>query len=145
MGRILALDYGKKRIGIAVTDPLKITANGIDTVTVSNIREFITAYLCKETVETLVVGLPKQNNFEASESEKYIRPFIRWFSRTYPDIRIERVDERFTSQLARKALIDGGKKKIARRDKSLVDKISAVIILQSYMEILQNRNAGRLE
>jgi len=134
VGRILALDYGKKRVGVAVSDPLKITANGLDTVGTVRIKEFIEGYLVKENIECLVIGYPKQMNDQVSEAEKYIAPFIKWFAQAYPNIRIERVDERFTSKLAGKALIDGGVKKMARRDKSLVDKISAVIILQSYLE-----------
>ena len=137
MGRILALDYGRKRVGIAVTDPLKITANGLETVATNKIKEFISGYLGKEIIDCLVVGFPTQMNYQVSDAEKYIGPFIRWFSRTYPDIRVERVDERFTSKLAGRALIDGGVKKMDRRNKSLVDKISAVIILQSYLEVLK--------
>ena len=140
MSRILTLDYGKKRVGVAVTDPLKITANGLPTIETHKIKEFITEYLAKESIDCLVVGFPTEMNYQVSEAEKYIRPFISWFSKTYPAIKIERVDERFTSLLAGKAMIDGGVKKMDRRDKSLVDKISAVIILQSYLEILRQRN-----
>ncbi len=139
MGRVLALDYGKKRVGVAVSDHLKITANGVDTVETGRIKEFIEGYLVKESVECLVVGFPKQMDDKVSEAEKYIAPFIRWFARTYPDIRIERVDERFTSKLAGKAMIDGGIKKMARRNKALIDKISAVIILQSYLGTLRKK------
>ncbi len=137
MGRILALDYGKRRVGIAVTDALKITANGLNTVETGKIKEFIKYYLEKESIDCLVVGYPTKMNYEVSEAEKYIGPFISWFSQTYPLIRIERVDERFTSKIAGKTMIDGGIKKMARRDKALVDKISAIIILQSYLEILK--------
>jgi putative Holliday junction resolvase len=137
VGRILALDYGKKRVGIAVTDAFRITANGIDTVETSNIKKFIVEYLVKESIDCLVIGYPTKMNYEVSEAEKYISPFISWFSKSYPLIRIERVDERFTSRIAGKAMIDGGIKKMARRDKALVDKISAVIILQSYLEKLK--------
>jgi putative Holliday junction resolvase len=138
VGRILALDYGKKRVGVAVSDPLKITANGLDTVETRRLREFIEEYLVREDVECLVVGFPKQMNDKVSEAEKYITPFLRWFANVHPDIRIERMDERFTSLLAGKSLIEGGAKMMARRNKSLVDKISAVIILQSYLETLKN-------
>lgn len=134
MGRILALDYGKKRVGIAVTDPLKIIANGLETVETSRIKDFVTGYLEKEKIECLVVGYPVQMNDQVSEAENFIRPFISWFSQAFPDIRIERVDERFTSRIAGKAILNGGVKKKERRNKSLVDKISAVIILQSYLE-----------
>jgi putative Holliday junction resolvase len=137
VGRILALDYGKRRVGIAVTDSLKITANGLNTVETSDIKKFITEYLGKESIDCLVVGYPTKMNYQISEAEKYIIPFISWFSQTYPAIRIERIDERFTSRIAGKAMINGGIKKKARRDKALVDKISAVIILQSYLEILK--------
>lgn len=134
MGRILALDYGKKRVGVAVTDPLKISANGLKTVETRNIKDFLTDYLNKEVIECLVVGYPTQMNYQVSEAENYIRPFIEWFTKMYPEIRIARVDERFTSQIAGKTMIDGGVRKMARRDKALVDKISAVIILQSFLE-----------
>ena len=140
MGRILALDYGKKRVGIAVTDSLRITANGLNTIETNNIKEFIKEYLGKERIDCLVVGYPTQMNYQVSEAEKYITPFISWFSQTYPAIRVERVDERFTSRIAGKAMIEGGVKKKARRDKALVDKISAVIILQSYLEILRQKD-----
>jgi putative holliday junction resolvase len=140
VGRILALDYGKKRVGMAVTDHLKITANGLKTVETRDIKEFITEYLGKEGIECLVVGYPTKMNYQVSEAENYIRPFIKWFSQMYPAIRVERVDERFTSRMAGKAMIEGGIKKKARRDKALVDKISAVIILQSYLEILKRVN-----
>ena len=145
MGRILALDYGKKRVGIAVTDPLKITANGLDTVETNRLKEFIKGYLAKEKIECLVIGFPKQMDNKVSEAENYIGPFISWFSKAYPDIMIERVDERFTSIIAGQALIDGGVKKMARREKSLVDKISAIIILQSYLESLKNGRMERME
>jgi putative Holliday junction resolvase len=138
VGRVLALDYGKKRVGVAVSDPLKITANGLDTVETSRLREFIEEYLVREDVECLVVGFPKQMNDKVSEAEKYITPFLKWFANVHPDIRIERMDERFTSLLASKSLIEGGAKMMTRRNKSLVDKISAVIILQSYLETLKN-------
>lgn len=139
MGRILALDYGKKRVGIAVTDSLKITANGLPTVETNNIKDFIIKYLEKERIDCLVVGYPMNMHYQISEAENYIRPFIKWFSKMYPAIRIERVDERFTSRIAGKAMIEGGIKKKARRDKALVDKISAVLILQSYLEILKQK------
>jgi putative Holliday junction resolvase len=138
VGRVLALDYGKKRVGIAVSDPLKITANGLDTVETNRLREFLKEYLVREDVECLVVGFPKQMNNKVSEAEKYIVPFLKWFANVHPDIKIERMDERFTSVLAGKSLIEGGAKKMARRNKSLVDKISAVIILQSYLETLKH-------
>jgi len=140
VGRILALDYGKKRVGIAVTDTLKISANGLKTVATKDIKQFITEYLGKEGIECLVVGYPTKMNYQVSEAEKYIGPFIKWFSQMFPEIRVERVDERFTSRIALSAMIEGGIRKEARRNKALVDKISAVIILQSYLEILKLKN-----
>ena len=134
MGRILALDYGKKRVGLAVTDPLQITANGLDTVDTRNIKEFLTGYLEKEDIDCVVVGEPKQMSNLPSESVRFIDPFIKWFSKTFPEMRLERMDERFTSKMAERAIIDGGVKKMKRRNKELVDKVSAVIILQSYLE-----------
>jgi putative Holliday junction resolvase len=134
MGRVLALDYGSKRVGVAVTDPLKITANGLKTVGTRDIKEFISGYLKEEQIDCLLVGQPMQMNYRVSDAEKYIKPFLKWFKEKYPDIRIERIDERYTSKIAEKAMIEGGIGKMARRDKALTDKISAVIILQSYLE-----------
>jgi len=134
MGRILAIDYGQKRVGIAVTDILRITANGLTTVPVAQIFEFLTDYFAKEQVDTVVVGLPKQMNNQPSESMRFITPFVNGFKKRFPAMTIEMYDERFTSVLAHKAMLDGGLKKKARQDKSLVDQISATIILQSYLE-----------
>lgn len=134
MGRILAIDYGRKRCGIAVTDPLQLISNGLMTVSSSELFNFIVQYIQVEKVERFVVGLPKQMNNELSESMKYIEPFVQRLKRAFPDIPVEYYDERFTSKLAHRAMIDGGLKKTARQNKALVDEISAVIILQSYME-----------
>ena len=134
MGRILAIDYGKKRVGLAVTDPLRITANGLDTVETRNIKDFLIGYLDKEEIDCVVVGLPKQMSNQPSESVRFIDPFITWFGKTFPGIQLDRMDERFTSKMAERAMIDGGVKKMKRRQKDLVDKVSAVIILQSYLE-----------
>lgn len=134
MGRILALDYGKKRVGMAVTDPLQITANGLDTVHTRDVKDFLIGYLEKEEIDCVVVGEPKQMSNLPSESVRYIDPFITWFSKTFPGTRLDRIDERFTSKMAERAIIDGGVKKMKRREKELVDKVSAVIILQSYLE-----------
>lgn len=134
----MALDYGRKRVGVAVTDPLKITANGLTTIDTMQIREFISDYLNKEQIECLLIGQPMQMNYQASEAEKYIKPFLNWFTEKYPGIRVERIDERFTSKMAGKAMIEGGIKKMKRRNKALVDKTSAVIILQSYLEKRNN-------
>ena len=140
MGRLLALDYGTKRTGIAVSDTLKIIANGLTTVRTHTLFDFLKSYLEKEIVETIIVGLPKQMNNEYSENMNHIRPFVKKLSSLYPDIKIDYYDERFTSVLAQKAMIDGGLKKKARQNKALVDEISATIILQSYMESLRLQN-----
>lgn len=134
MGRILAIDYGRKRCGLAVTDPLKLIAGGLSTVASHELMVFLQAYFSKESVEQVVVGLPKQMNNEPSESMRYIDPFVRAFKNKWPDMPIAYYDERFTSKLAHQAMRMGGLKKSDRQDKALVDEISAVIILQSYME-----------
>lgn len=134
MGRILAIDYGRKRSGIAVTDTLQIIANGLTTVQTSQLMAFLSEYIAKEPVERVIIGLPKQMNNEYSENMANIQPFVNKFLKQYPDIPVEYVDERFTSVLAHKAMIDGGLKKKERQNKALVDEISATIILQSYME-----------
>ncbi len=134
MARILAIDYGKKRVGIAVTDPLQIIANSLTTVPAHEIFDFIKEYFKKEQVEKVVVGLPKQMNNQPSESMPYIEQFVAKFKKLYPDIPVILVDERFTSKLAVQSMIMGGVKKKDRQDKALVDTISATIILQSYME-----------
>ncbi len=134
MGRILALDYGRKRTGVAVSDTLQIIANGLTTVPTAQLMGFLKDYMQREAVERIVIGLPKQMNNEQSESMKYIEPFVRLFRKTYPDVPMEYFDERFTSVLAHKAILSSGLKKKARQDKSLVDEVSATIILQSYME-----------
>ena len=134
MGRILAIDYGKKRTGIAVTDILQIIANGLTTVPTTELMDFILKYVEKEPVERIVVGYPKQMNNEDSENMKRIVPFVNLLKKKLPQIPVEMIDERFTSVLAHQAMLDGGLKKKARQDKALVDEISATIILQSYLE-----------
>lgn len=134
MARILAIDYGRKRVGLAVTDPLQIIANSLTTVHSKDIWAFLDEYLKKEDVECIVVGYPKQMNNEASEAVKYINPFIKKLVKTYPNMDIKQVDERFTSKMAHQTMIDAGLKKKARQNKALVDTISATIILQSYLE-----------
>ncbi len=134
MSRLLSIDYGKKRTGIAVSDPLQIIANGLTTVESSKLFEFLEDYLKKEEVESIIVGLPKQMNGQPSENMKRIEPFVNRLKKLYPKINIEYFDERFTSKLAHQAMIDGGLKKQDRRNKELVDEISATIILQGYME-----------
>ena len=134
MGRILGIDYGRQRSGIAVTDPLKIIANGLTTVPSHTLIEFIQGYVAKESVEKIVVGLPKQLNGDPSESMKYITPFLNRLKKVIPDIPVEMYDERFTSTIAHKAMIDGGMKKSDRRNKEIVDTIAASIILNDYLQ-----------
>ena len=134
MARILSIDYGRKRTGIAVTDPLQIIANGLTTVASSQLIDFLTQYMQRESVERVVVGLPRQMNNQPSESMRYITPFVNRFRKLFPNVPIEFFDERFTSVLAHRAMIDGGLSKMARRNKGLVDEISATIILRDYLE-----------
>lgn len=134
MSRILAIDYGRKRTGIAVTDPMQIIANGLTTVPTHELMDFLLKYVAQEKVERIVVGHPKQMNNEDSENMKYIKPFVAQLKKKLRDMPVELVDERFTSVLAHQAMLDGGLKKKARQDKALVDEISATIILQSYLE-----------
>ena len=134
MGRVLAIDYGQKRVGIAVTDILQITANGLTTVAVAQIFDFLTNYFATEPVDTVVIGLPKQMNNQLSDSMRFITPFVNGFKKHFPDTPMVMYDERFTSMLAHQAMIDGGLKKKERQNKALVDQISATILLQSYLE-----------
>ncbi len=142
MGRFLAIDYGQKRTGIAVSDTMKIIANGLTTVPSEQLLSFLKDYLAKEQVEIVVVGLPTQSNGQPSENQKRVQSFVQKFQQAFPHIPVEWYDERFTSVLAQRAMIDGGLKKKARQNKALVDEISATIILQDYMESL--RMGGRL-
>ena len=130
----MAIDYGLRRTGLAVTDTLQMIANGLTTVATADLVIFIQNYVKKEPVERFVVGLPKQMNNEPSESMKQIEPFVAKLKKELPEIPVEYLDERFTSVLAHKAMLEGGMKKMKRRDKAIVDEISAVIILQSYLE-----------
>lgn len=134
MGRILGIDYGRKRCGIAVTDPLKIIANGLTTVPAHTLIDFLQDYTKKESVEKIIVGLPKQLNGEPSESMKYITPFLNRLRKVLPDIPVEMYDERFTSTIAHRAMIDGGMKKSDRQNKDIVDTIAASIILNDYLQ-----------
>ncbi len=136
MSRILALDIGRKRSGIAVTDPLKIIANGLITVPTSALTDFIKDYLAKEPVELIVIGYPKQMNNQPSEAVKYIDPIVNRIKKLFPNLPVELADERFTSKMAFQAMIDSGVKKSDRRNKELIDTVSATIILQSYLESL---------
>lgn len=134
MGRILAIDFGKKRTGLAVTDSLRITANPLITIETKQLSDWLREYFAKETVDEVVIGHPKQMNGEDSESMQYIRPFVERFKQTFPDKPITYYDERFTSVLAHQAMIAGGMKKKTRQDKAQVDKLAACIILEGYME-----------
>lgn len=134
MARILSIDYGKKRTGIAVSDPLQLIANGLTTVETSKLYDFLLTYLQNEEVSCIVVGLPKQMNNEPSENMKRIEPFVNRLKKLYPHIPVEYWDERFSSKMAHQAMRDGGLKKKDRQNKELVDEISATIILQGYME-----------
>lgn len=135
MSRVLSIDYGRKRTGLAVTDPLQIIANGLTTVATHQLEQFVIGYLEKEQVERVVVGLPKQMNGEMSESWRYIEPFLNRLRKLRPELPIELVDERFTSVLAHQVILDSGVGKQRRReDKGMVDEISATIILQQWME-----------
>lgn len=134
MGKLLAIDFGTKRIGLAETDPLQIIASGLDTIENRKIFEFLDGYLKNEQVDEIIVGEPKRMDDTPSESEKYIKPFIVELEKKYPNIPVKRFDERYTSKMAFQTMIDSGIGKKARRNKGLVDKISATIILQSYMQ-----------
>ena len=134
MARILAIDYGKKRTGLAVTDELQLIAGGLTTVPTTELVNYILDYVKKEPVERVVVGLPKQMNNTPSENMCRIEPFVNRMRKLLPDIPIEYHDERFTSVLAHQAILASGIGKMARRNKELVDEVSATIILQSYME-----------
>ena len=134
MARIMAIDYGRKRTGVAVTDPLQLIANGLAAVPSGEVVEFIQSYMAKEPVELIVVGQPKQMNNEPSENMRYVQAFVTHLKRTLPQTPIEYYDERFTSVMAHQAMLDGGLRKKKRQEKALVDEISAVIILQAYLE-----------
>lgn len=133
MGRLLAIDYGSKRTGVAVTDEMQIIASGLTTVNTKNIINFLKSYIDKESVDLILIGLPKQMNNELSESEPLILKFIKTLDKELPDIPIHRVDERFTSKMAFQTMIDSGLNKKKRKNKALVDEISATLILQSYL------------
>jgi putative Holliday junction resolvase len=141
LGRILAIDYGSTRTGIAVSDPLKIIANQLSTVNTKDIWEFFEEYFAKEKIELILVGYPIQTNGKGgSESLKYINPFIKKFVQKYPDIPIKQVDERYTSKIAHQMLINGGFRKKQRQDKAIVDRMSAAIMLQEYLDLKKSNN-----
>jgi putative Holliday junction resolvase len=137
MGRIVAIDYGQKRTGLAVTDELKIFATGLTTVGSMEVLPFLKDYISKNQVECFVVGEPKQMNYTASESSVFIEPFVKALKTAFPDIPVKRADERFTSLLASRTIREAGLKKKDRQDKALVDTVSATIMLQSFMEMRQ--------
>ena len=134
MSRLLAIDYGQKRVGIAVTDNEQIIASGLTTVHSKDVLFFLEDYLKREEVECFVIGEAKNLDNSPSESARFIEPFVKKLSNTFPEIKIVRVDERFSSKIAFQTMIEAGLKKKTRRDKALVDKVSATIILQSYLE-----------
>jgi len=136
MSRIMAIDYGQKRVGLAVTDEAQIIATALDTIHVKDIFQYLKQYVEKENVSSFVVGEPKQLNNTPSESVRFVDPFVKKLRKEFPLIKVERYDERFTSKMAFQSMIDMGMKKKDRRDKANIDKISAVILLQSYMNYL---------
>lgn len=136
MGRILAIDYGKRRTGLAVTDPLRIAANPLLTVETKDLVKWLTEYFAKEKVDIVVIGHPTQMDGSDSESMNYIRPFMGQFRKLFPAVELVMFDERFTSVLAHRAMIDGGMKKKQRQDKAVVDKIAACIILEDFLNTL---------
>jgi putative Holliday junction resolvase len=138
LGRILAIDYGTKRTGIAVTDPGQMIASPLETVASHELMLFLEGYFGREQVETLVVGHPRKLDHSESESMKQIRYFVAAFRKRFPHMKVEWMDERFTSSLARDALLEGGMKKSDRREKGVVDKVSASLILQSFLEKKNN-------
>ena len=140
MARILSIDYGKKRTGIAVTDPLQIIANGLATVSTSELLSYLKDYLSREQVEKIIIGRPMQTNGQPSENLQRVEQFVNRWKKEMPDVPVEYVDERFTSVLAHQAIIDGGLRKKARQDKALVDKISATIILEDYLRSKNHRS-----
>lgn len=137
MGRILAIDFGRKRTGLAVTDVLRITANPLLTVETKDLMDWLKQYFAKEPVDEVVIGHPTQMNGQESESMNYIRPFMGNFKKQFPDKPITMYDERFTSVLAHQAMLAGGMKKMDRQNKAVVDKIAACIILEGYMDSLR--------
>jgi putative Holliday junction resolvase len=138
MARILAIDYGQKRVGLAVTDEQQIIATALTTVHVAEIFDFLNDYFNRENVSSVVIGEPKQMNNRPSESVRFVEPFVRKFKKRFRNIPVERFDERFTSAIAKRTMLEAGIKKMDRREKGTVDKISAVLILQSYLEYRNN-------
>jgi len=139
MSRILAIDYGTKRTGIAVSDPAQIIATGLSTIPTNTLMSFLDDYIARENVSTIVIGEARQMDNSDSESMQYIRPFFEKLSKHFPLCNVVMFDERFTSKMAVRAMIDGGMKQKDRRNKAMLDKISATILLQSYMVFQQNK------
>lgn len=139
MGRILAIDYGNKRVGLAVTDEQRIIANGLTTVHSKDLFTFLDSYLSKEAVDLIVVGEPLDMQSKPSDASRFVDPFVKKLKKQFPHIPVKRIDERFSSKLAMRAMLDAGLSKKKRQNKSLIDTISATIILQSYLE--QESNA----
>ena len=135
MGRILAIDYGQKRVGLAVTDELRMIAGSLATVHAKDVIPFLKEYVSHENVDCFVVGYPLTLQNQLSDSGRFTEPFVKHLQKTFPNIPVERMDERFTSKIATAAILESGVKKKDRQNKALVDKVSAVIILQSYMEM----------
>ena len=140
MAKILAIDYGQKRVGFAATDDLQIIASGLTTVHVKDTLDFIANFLTKNEVECIVIGEAKDLQNNPAESARFIEPFVKHLTRKFPQLKIERMDERFTSKMAFQTMIDSGLKKKARQNKALIDEISATIILQSYLERKKSLN-----
>ncbi len=141
MGRIMAIDYGSKRVGLAVTDPLRIIASSLEAVHSKDLIEYLKKYCSKEIVDVIVVGEPKTLQNEKSDSARFIDPFVTHLERTFPSIKIVRYDERFTSKIAQQTMLMGGMKKKDRKVKENVDKISATILLQDYLEFIKYNTA----
>jgi len=133
VGRILAIDYGKKRVGIAVTDTMQLIANGLTTVNSNDIDNFLSSYIAKEKVDKFIVGHPKTLRNEDSEAMTYIKPFVKSLQNKFPEIEVILIDERFTSKIAFQTMIDAGLNKKSRKNKELIDTISATLILQTYL------------
>ena len=134
MARVLAIDYGQKRVGLAVTDSMQMIATALTTVHSKDVLTYLKSYIDKEDVESFVVGLPLQMNNTPSESSKFVEPFVKQLKKLFPDKPVYRIDERFTSKMATQTIFDSGVNKKTRQDKALVDTVSAVIILQTFLE-----------
>lgn len=134
MGRILAIDYGTKRVGLAVTDPLQLIANPLETVHAKDVLAYLKAYVQREPVDVIIIGMPARLSGEATDATQHVVGFVRILKKEFPALPVHTVDERFTSKMAQQAMLAGGLKKKARQDKGTVDRVSAAIILQSYLE-----------